>query len=144
EGFCVWMQLAISGLYMPTGPRANVFGPGFPSADVKFDNGDAFELAMWPPDSSALIAIIDVGPMLWFPDNSKSYLLIANVNDAALFNPVFTTQDTYDMDKKIDDGRPGTGRFGVMTPMNRNCTLNNTGTAFSSPNSEYDLSDKAK
>lgn len=111
EGFRVWQQLALAGLYPGTytgtnGPsdgRDAVIGSNIPKSA---SSGGGFTLT-WAPYITAdgWMFAGNYGNNIFFgADHSSIYYTVA---------PIYTPINAYSLDTKIDDGKPGTGRLRV-------------------------------
>lgn len=128
EAFQFWRQLANAGLI--EGSYTGLPGPGGIYDGVAGTNAPASRL----------------GGVPWYIDyfdnsaNAQTYTFNVNFKNAFRFGadggggagagnqPILKPEEAWNVDTKVDDGRPTTGRL-VINQWNNNCTIPNTGVA---------------
>lgn len=106
EGSCVWMHMAQAGLYQPLGFKAGDFNGIIP---VNVDPSvAAISIMKWKPDENMIASVS------WARNQAKYDAHPATINSNVLeiqtsYSTGFYGADLYNIDKKIDDGKPGLG-----------------------------------
>ena len=129
ESFRAWQHLAnaglIEGTYTGVGYDAGYLyyrrGVDVPTARV----GNSGVWALWYLTSRFS------GGGTWMAPRSGHYLALGNIAGATVnrwHNPLLKAQDAYNLDMKMDDGKPNTGTVSVMATAtyNANCATDQT------------------
>lgn len=104
ESFLFWQHLAKAGLIEGTysgsrggaGPWKHIAGVNAPMSE--------YPGAGWAAESNG-----DHADAHYNLDTHNSFVFGADGSDEAMYNPVLTAEDAWNVDQKIDDGRPGAG-----------------------------------
>ncbi len=102
ENYCVWPHLFHSGLYEARGLKQNEFVPGDPPLEINFAT-ISFPYAKWPAKDTIF---------MYFEHNSVNYpvpQLSGNLLIATGVSRSISPIVMYEIDSKIDDGKPGSG-----------------------------------
>ena len=107
EMFRAWQQLAIAGLI--EGAYSGIAGAGGSNNSIIFNNVPASKI------TGAGFTLLYVGPYAgdssWFNDNYKHIIEFgAQDTTYGTLRPVLYPEDAFNIDSKIDDGKPGTGQ----------------------------------
>lgn len=95
-------------------PRSKIQNAGWGIVAIGDPNFLGWYLDMFPPSNST--HWLEFG---WAPSTSNNYL----------YNPVLTTEEAWNIDSKIDDGMPGTGKITTFNPTrNSGCASSSTAT----------------
>jgi prepilin-type N-terminal cleavage/methylation domain-containing protein len=132
ESFRLWQQLASAGLI--EGSYSGVAGPGGTSHYLPGQNGAAGRI----PGSGWVITFgpITAGSTVDYTGTSGHYMQLGATSASATPNlKLLTPQESWNLDKKMDDGKPGLGRMRIKYW--DDCTL---ATAETDLDADYDLS----
>lgn len=133
ETFRFWQHLANAGLI--AGTYTGVAGPGgflHHIYDENYPNSKTGNGGWFPASDDSHPG----SPSVW-PGNYGNYLFIGSpIADAHPFGPVFTPQELWNIDQKLDDGKPATGK--VLSHDIVWCT---TGSVPADSDAEYDVGD---
>lgn len=142
ERFLFWQHLGLAGLIegIYTGVEGAIsnddIDPDINTPKIKMSG------AAWSAGNQGL----PTGITHYFKINPYNYLLLGMATQASGWNgnPITTPAENFNIDKKVDDGKPATGRFvarywsmpGSTTPSSTSCTM---ATAYTDITADYNL-----
>lgn len=128
ESFQFWKQLALAGLI--EGSYSGLSGPSGNAHHVVGTNAPASKLSngIWGTFDNTALALGDANN---FAVNYRNVLVAGGANSSAWnSSPILKPEEAWNIDTKLDDGKPGTGK--VVAIWRGSCTNSTSATDYAS------------